>query len=170
MLKKINAGLGLFTVVVLLAHIGVGFQSLKGVTLPVTEVMPILTMVLVILHALLSMMILMFVHEGNSAAYPKLNLSTIVQRASGILLVVPLVISHTKVYSDPGTYTLLHGISEIAFFILAFAHIGVSVPKALVTLGALKKEKTVKIVSIISAVAALGLTVDGVALAVRTLF
>lgn len=170
MLKKINAILGLFTILVLIVHIGVGFQTLEGKSLPIGEAMPVVTMVLVIAHGVLSMLIMTLVHEGNDMRYRKQNASTIVQRVSGILLLVPLFVSHSKIYESAEMQTALYGILEISFFVLVAAHIATSLPKALVTLGALKNEKAHKVVSIVSVVACLALAADGIALAVRTTF
>lgn len=170
MLKKINAAFSLFTSLVLLAHIGIGFQVLNGGQNPLGEVMPIVIMVCVVAHAVMSMMILCFVHDANDIKYPKMNASTVVQRVSGVLLLIPLFLSHNKIYTTEAMQTPLYGICEIAFFVLVAAHLATSLPKALVTLGALRSERAVKVASILFAVAAAALAVDGILLAVRTAF
>lgn len=157
MLKKINAGLSLFTVIVLIAHMCVAMQAINGIILPVTDVMPVAVMILMIIHVLISMAIMAFAHDGHKTKYPGKNIATIIQRASGVLMLIPLFVTHTRYFSEFRLNQTLFFILEIFFFILVFAHIVISVPRACITLGLLKNEKAVKICGIITLILSVAL-------------
>lgn len=170
MLKKINAGLSLFTVIVLIAHMCVSMQAMNGTILPVTDIMPIAVMILMIIHAVLSMAIMFFAHDGHKVKYPHKNISTIIQRASGVLMLIPLFVSHTRYISEFRMNHILFFILEIVFFIMVFAHVATSVPKAFITLGILKSEKAVKICSIISIIVSATLVVVSILAYAKVMF
>ena len=106
----------------------------------------------VVLHAVLSMIIMVTLHKGNKGhkgkQYPKLNVPTIVQRISGILLILFswLHIAGTIGIMQPPQ--VVHAIVPPLFFLLVMAHVAVSTSKALITLG-IGNAKVVKIVDII---------------------
>lgn len=159
MLKKINAGLSLFTVIVLVAHMCIAMQAMNGNIIPVTGIMPIAIMILMIIHALLSMAIMFFAHDGHKVKYPSKNISTIIQRSTGVLMMIPLFLTHTRYFSAYHLNKNVFFILESLFFILVFTHIAISAPKACITLGILKNEKAVKICSIISIVVSVALVI-----------
>ena len=66
-------------------------------------------------------------------SYPQLNISTIVQRATGIgmLLLLGLHIAGAATHFQP---KILHSIMHPVFFAVSFLHIAVSVSKAMITL------------------------------------
>lgn len=152
LLKKINAGLSLVTCAVVLAHVGMGCRTLlTGWYDPVlSHYMPLLTMAAVLLHALLSVAIVLFAHDGSSPRHAKANLATILQRASGLLMIA-LVHVHVHAYDHVVARVRLSAaqragfaVGEAAFYACVFVHMAVSLPKALITLGLPRSERAVR--------------------------
>ena len=100
--------------------------------------MPKALMVVTALHAVLTILLAILGHKGAEKrkcnAYPQLNASTIVQRATGIgmLLLLGLHIAGAATHFQP---KILHSIMHPVFFAVSFLHIAVSVSKAIITLG-----------------------------------
>jgi hypothetical protein len=106
---------------------------------------------LMLLHAFISIDLAVSAHMNSEKceckSYPKMNLSTIVQRASGILLLVftGLHIAGTVGYMKPPK--IVHAIVPPLFFAIALIHTAVSTAKALITLG-IGNARVIKIVDI----------------------
>ena len=113
--------------------------------------MPIALMVTTALHAVLSILLVIFGRKGaekrKCKSYPKMNSSNIMQRVTGIgmLLLLGLHIAGAANHFQP---KILHTIMHPLFFGVCSMHIAVSVSKAMITLG-IGNAKTVKIVDII---------------------
>jgi hypothetical protein len=92
-----------------------------------------------IIHALITADLIFSSHEGNKKnkgrLYPKLNVSTVVQRISGALLVIFtwLHIAGTIGVMQPPQ--VVHAIVPPVFFTIVMAHVAVSTSKAFITLG-----------------------------------
>ena len=141
-LKKANAILGLLTMAILLIH--AGYQVIAYVLFlydpMVTRILAWATAGVCSLHAVLGMSIVMFRHDGSTAAqYPEANLRTVIQRASAIGMLVMLVL-HVKAYDilKSGTPGLIFAeLVQVLFFSCVFAHIATSFTNAFITLGVL---------------------------------
>ena len=99
-LKKINAALGLLSIVAMLLHIGYTVFAYLAFyynpTLKLLTAVPF--MVLVCLHAVCGMLTVFLQADGTRLdLYPKKNLRTILQRASAALM-LPLLILHINPY------------------------------------------------------------------------
>ena len=159
-LKKANAILGLFAILILLAH--AGYQTVAYIMFIynplVTRLLGWITVAVVSAHAILGMSMLAFAHDGGSVAYPGINRRTILQRASAIGIMVMLVL-HIKAYDilSSGTPGLIAAeLIQLLFFSFIFIHIGTSFTNAYVTLGLLydmdRKNKIDRTVWVICAV------------------
>lgn len=151
-LRKINASLSLVTTVLFLNHaisLSIWMLYRCGIQKSVIN-MPKALMVVTALHAVLSILLAILGHKGAEKrkcnSYPKMNASTIVQRATGIgmLLLLGLHIAGAATHFQP---KILHSIMHPVFFAVSFLHIAVSVSKAMITLG-IGNAKAVKIVDI----------------------
>ncbi|MCR5101381.1 MAG: hypothetical protein K6B41_08505 [Butyrivibrio sp.] len=146
-LKKINAALGLLSIVFMLLHIG--YTVFSYITFFYNPLLKMLFavpfMVLVCLHAVCGMLTVFMQTDGSRMdLYPKLNLKTIFQRMSAALI-FPLLILHINTFSllqacaERGLtfFIILLFISEILFFATVLMHVSISLTKGLITLGIL---------------------------------
>ena len=141
LLRKINAGISLLTTAVLLFHAGsiavwmLSRGSVGRVLTPFSWVL----VGLALIHAFVSIdAVVSGLMSGDGhkhKAYPKMNRSTVVQRASGVLMLLfaALHIAGAMGFMHPPK--IVHGIVPPLFFILVMAHTAVSASKALITLG-----------------------------------
>ena len=153
LLRKINAGLSLLSTFLLMDHAifnAVWMLSMGSIAKNMNS-MPWILFGVMVLHAFIS---IDFAISGivNSSGhkykkYVKLNISTIVQRISGFLLMILtlLHIAGTMGYIHPPK--IVHAINPPLFFAIALTHAAVSTSKALVTLG-IGNAKFVKIADI----------------------
>ncbi|MCQ2770876.1 MAG: hypothetical protein MJ236_03655 [Clostridia bacterium] len=163
-LKKINAALGMVSTLLFIEHLVSG--SILVITDSLEKNVPIPAIVLAVLlgiHAILSICMITINTDATAIKYPSSNAETIVQRVSGFLLLI-IMFGHIMTAINLGASK---GVS-IAFAILLSltaicggAHFGVSVPRALMTLGAVKSEKAFKRVHVVST--ALEIVLDVVA-------
>ncbi len=146
-LKKINASLGLLSIVFMLLHIGYTvFSYITFYYNPFLKmVFAVPFMVLVCLHAICGMLTVFMQADGTRMdLYPKQNLKTILQRVSAALI-FPLLILHINTFSllkataERGLifFIILLFISEMLFFATVLIHVSISLTKGLVTLGIL---------------------------------
>ena len=146
-MKKINAALGLLSIVAMLVHIG--YTVFAYLTFYYNESLKILTaipfMVLVCLHAVCGMLTVFLQADGTRLdLYPKQNLRTILQRASAALI-LPLMILHINTYgllastaeAEQWLWFALLMLSQPLFYGVALTHVAVSVTRGLITLGLL---------------------------------
>lgn len=139
-LRKINAGLSLLTTVMLMGHAifnAVWMLSRGGITKNANS-MPWILFVLMLLHAIISIAFAILGHKGaekrKTKSYPEMNKATIIQRASGILLIL-FTIFHIAGAANHFQPKILHAILHPLFFAVALAHCAVSGDKAFITLG-----------------------------------
>lgn len=141
-LRKLNAALSLVTTVLLLAHaitVAVWMFS-RGKIIPWGgHTLPKVLIGVTIAHALVSLILMVIAikdkKEKKGRMYPKLNVPTMVQRISGVLLIV---FTWLHVAGAVGIITLpqvIHAIIPPLFFLMVMSHIAVSGSKAFITLG-----------------------------------
>lgn len=146
-LKKINAALGLLSIVAMLLHIGYTvFAYLAFYYNPTLKLLTAIPfMVLACLHAVCGMLAVFIQADGTRLdLYPKQNLRTILQRASAAMI-LPLLILHINTYgllkssSDAGHWLwfALLMLGQPLFYGVALTHVAVSVTRGLITLGLL---------------------------------
>ena len=165
-LKKINATLGLLSIVLILLH--VGYSVVTYLTFYYNPVLKLVFavpfIVVVCLHAICGMLIVSTMRDGSRAdLYPVQNQRTILQRASAALI-FPLLILHIKTFSlmqasaEHGhkAYIVLLMLAEILFFAVVITHGAVSFTNGLITLGLLSdrelQKKIDKVVYVIGAI------------------
>lgn len=152
-LRKINAGLSLLTSILFLDHaIFLSVWMLSRCSIEKSaENMPRVLAVVAAAHAALSILLAFLGHKGaekrRCKAYPKMNISTNVQRASGILMIL-LFGMHVAGAANHFQPKMLHAILHPLFFALSLAHIAVSSGKAMITLG-IGNARAVRVVDII---------------------
>ena len=153
LLRKINAGLALLTTILLLDHaifLSVWMLSRGSITKSET-VMPWILMVLMVIHALISIDLGISAHSNiekvECKKYSKLNLGTMVQRMSGIFMIILLVL-HIIGASNHYQPKILHAVFHPIFFGLVLAHVAVSTSKSLIALG-IGNAKIVKVVDVV---------------------
>ena len=141
-LRKTNAILSLITTILLLGHaISIASWMLsRGKIIPFGgHTLPRVLVLFFVAHAIVSIILMISAHKGEknnkSKSYPKLNVPTMVQRISGVLLIVFtfLHIAGAKGIITPPQF--VHSVVPTLFFILVMAHIVVSCSKAFITLG-----------------------------------
>ena len=157
-IKKLNANLSLLTLLLLLIH--EGYQLYAYITFYYN---PILTMVLgyavagcFIMHAILSAICVFALHDSKSIAYKKLNIRTVLQRVSAVMLFLLLpihILSFPLLQSSAGGtgYILVEAV-QIIFYAALSCHISMSFINALITLGTLsdmKKKRKIDIIVLV---------------------
>lgn len=139
--RKINAGLSLLTTFLLLDH--ALFNSIRmlsgGRVATSFNYAPWILTVLMAIHAFISIDLAISSHLNGEKCkcknYPKMNAPTIVQRVSGVLLILftALHIAGAAKYMVPPA--VVHAILPPLFFAVALAHAAISTSKAFITLG-----------------------------------
>ena len=141
-LRKINAILSLITTILLLGHaISIASWMLsRGKIIPFGgHALPRILMVAFVAHALVSIIIMILAHKrekkNKGKSYPKLNAPTMIQRISGVLLILFtfLHVAGAKGIITPPPF--IHAVIPTVFFIMVMAHISISASKAFITLG-----------------------------------
>lgn len=164
-LRKANAYISLATTILLLYHAGfcsVWMLSRCKIENPKTPI-SIILVALMVVHAVLSIIMAFLGHKGAEKRkcneYPKLNVSTYVQRISGImmLLLLGFHIAGAANYYRP---KILHAIVHPIFFMVALAHVSVSASKAFITLG-IGNAKAIKILDMFMKIICLIIFVAG---------
>lgn len=144
-LRKINAALGLLSIVAMLLHIGYTvFAYLAFYYNPDLKVLTAVPfMVLACLHAVCGMLAVFLQSDGTRLdMYPRQNVRTILQRISAALM-LPLLILHINtlglLQSTAGAgqwlWFALLMLSQPLFYATALTHIATSVTRAFITLG-----------------------------------
>lgn len=169
--KKINAVLALLITLLLVDHtIACGTHLL---THDFSSSMPMPSyalMVLVIIHAIVSIFFVFVRHDSKFVKYTKQNVRTIIQRDSGFLMLIAIGFHVYSATAMPNvSFTLLY-IAHLAVVLFSMLHTAVSVPNALITLGIITSEKKYKITSIICSVICFLLFVYGAAGSVMEVF
>ena len=165
-LKKINAAVSLLTIAAIFIH--VGYVAFSYLTFGIDPKLKIITsrplMTLACLHAILAMCIVFFSSDGTKLdKYAKLNVETVLQRATA-MLILPFLVLHINAFdllkscAESGKWFgfVLLMIFQPVFYATLFTHVGVSFSRALVTLGRLSslesKKKVDLVIRIICAV------------------
>ena len=135
-LKKINAVIALATAILLALHntLNARMMLLKRVDESPT-VLAYCLIGLFLVHVLVSLFMLLFRHERSKRHYANVGKGWLLQRITAIAM-IPLVLFHGFVRAGQFGIGLIP-ILVVHFFImlLAYIHIPLSVPNALVTLG-----------------------------------
>ena len=153
-LRKINAVVSLLTTALILLH-AIVFSIFMLTKCRVADALWILSYAMigvVVAHAFISIVLAISAHadtgKRTAKSYPKMNVPTIVQRASGMLM-IPATVLHilgaTGIMVPPKA---VHAIVPPLFFALVLAHTAISTSKALITLG-IGNAKLIKIVDIV---------------------
>ena len=154
LLRKINAIISLLTTLFLLDH--AIFASVRILSKgKIEQSAPIAPWILAGLMAAHAFICIYFAFEANmeggkgkGKSYPKMNLTTVFQRVSGILLIVFTLLHIAGASGAMHTPHIVHTFVSPIFFTVALAHTAVSTEKALITLG-IGTAKVVKAVGII---------------------
>jgi hypothetical protein len=166
LLRRINAVISLLLSFLLIFHAGtlsVWMLSRCSIAKP-ADFFSFILMPLIVVHIVLSLIPAILAHKGTekhpSKSYPKMNLPTVIQRATGILMIVllPFHLTGAASHYQP---KMLHAVLHPLFFAVIMAHTSISVSKALITLG-IGGAKTVKIVNVIMRVLCMAVLVMGV--------
>ena len=156
--KKWNARLSLLTLLLLVMH--EGYQLYAYVTFyynpTLSKVSGFATAGCFVLHAILSMICVFGMHDAKNVAYKKLNIRTVLQRVSAvlILLLLPLhIFSFSLMKSSVGGigYVLVEA-AQILFYAMLSCHVATSFSNALITLGRLSDIKKKRIIDVIVSV------------------
>ena len=140
-LRKLNAGFSLLTTVLLLSHaiFNAAWMLSRGSFVKPAIPLPRLMFVVMMLHAILSIVLAILGHKGAEKrkcnGYANLNRLTYIQRVSGvslILLTVLHILGTVGVLVPPRA---VHAILPPLFFTVAMLHTAISGGKALITLG-----------------------------------
>lgn len=150
--KKLNAVCTWILMPALLVHIvtTLAFLLTGWFDMKLFVIVPRIVGVVCIMHVCISMYIVFFKHDGaNIGGYGKLNQRTIVQRASGIMILL-LVHPHVKLFSSflyenlplPTPRKIVIFIVEMLFFGAIYTHLECSFSRSLITMGLIRSEKT----------------------------
>ena len=155
-LKKANACISLLLVVLFLAHSV--YELIACLLLyndPVTiRVFGLTVASFVSVHAVLSAISYFKNHDSKTIAYPKLNIRTMLQRISAVLILLLLPL-HMRtagmvIPNDISTASVILEAVQVVFFGLLYLHIAVSFSRALITLGWITEERTKKRIDLIA--------------------
>lgn len=154
-IKKWNARLSLLTLVLLLIH--EGYQLYAYITFyynpTLSKVSGYATAGCFVLHAILSMICVFGLHDAKNVAYKKLNIRTVMQRVSAVLILVLLplhIFSFSLLRISVGGigYVLVEA-AQILFYVMLTCHVVLSFSNALITLGRLSDMKKKRIIDVI---------------------
>lgn len=154
-LRKINSYLSLATAASFIFHASLMCLLLSG-AIPYRPWYPMvggLLLILLVGHAALSMFIFFMNMEENKAIknYWKSNIATVVQRTLAILMLFMAFI-HMQTGAKLWVF-------QIVYIAVASGHIGLSVPRALLSSGVVKSETAYKRLQLISVVFGIAITV-----------
>lgn len=153
--KKWNARLSLLTLLLLVMH--EGYQLYAYITFyynpTLSKVSGFAAAGCFVLHAILSMICVFGMHDSKTVTYKKLNIRTVLQRVSAVLvlLLLPLhIFSFSLLKSTAGGVGyILTEAAQILFYAMLSCHIALSFSSALITLGRLSDIKKKRIIDIV---------------------
>ena len=151
--RKINAGVSLLTTLMLLVHaIILSVYMLSGDrTFRPAALMSWILMGLMIAHALISIDLVISTYaeagKNKGKSYPKMNVPTVIQRVSGVLMVPATVLHIAGAIGAMVPPKMVHALVPPLFFAMVLVHTALSTSKALITLG-IGNAKFIKIVDI----------------------
>ena len=157
-IKKWNARLSLLTVVLFLIH--EGYHLYAYTTMYYNPILSKVTGYALAgalgLHVILSIISVFVLHDAKKVNYKKLNIKTVIQRVSAVLIVLLLpihILSFGLLQSSVGGIGyILTEIAQILFYAALCCHIAVSFSNALITLGYLTEMRRKRIIDIVAAV------------------
>lgn len=153
-LRKLNAWISLATTVLLLNHaiFNAAWMLSRGSISKSANSMPWTLFGLMMIHAIISIILAVLGHKGaekkNTNSYPKMNKATIVQRASGVSLILFTILHISGTAGGMKPPKIIHAILPPLFFAIALMHVAVSGSKAFITLG-IGNSKFIKISDIV---------------------
>lgn len=153
--KKWNARLSLLTVALLLIH--EGYQLYAYISFyynpTLTAVSGFALAGCLILHAVLSAICVFVLHDSKAVAYIRLNIRTVFQRVSAVLIILLLpvhIFSFSLLESTVGGagYVLTEA-AQIIYYAALSCHVALSFSNALITLGRLSDIRKKHIIDVI---------------------
>ena len=154
MLRKINAVISMLITILLMYHAifnAMRMLSMGAIQSAVSNISWVLFWTMMV-HAVISLALAVLGHKGAEKrkcnTYSKLNVSTNIQRASGVLLIVFTILHVLGTIGVMQPPPLVHAILPPLFFTLALMHVAVSGSKAFITLG-IGNAKFVKIADVV---------------------
>ncbi|MBR5478758.1 MAG: hypothetical protein IKU84_01110 [Clostridia bacterium] len=140
-LRKINAVLGFFATVLLMGHaVSHAIWMISRVSIiKMAESVPWIMTGLVALHAIISIILAVLGHKGAEKGeyknYPQMNKTTIIQRASGVSLILLIALHVAESVGILQPPPLVFAMLPPIFFAIALMHTAISTSKAFITLG-----------------------------------
>lgn len=140
-LRKINAVFSLIATIFLFAHaISLAAWMLSQGVIPKMPGFASRAMTVVfVIHAIISIALIISTNKGRKKSagnhYFKLNRATLVQRISGVLMII---FTWLHIAGTIGIMTpppVIHAIVPTLFFTIVMAHVAISTSKAFITLG-----------------------------------
>lgn len=156
--KKLNARLSLLTIFFLLIH--EGYQLYAFITFYYNPALSmasgISVAVCLVLHVILSVISVISLHDSKTVVYKRLNIRTVIQRISGVLLLVLLplhifTMPLLKLSVGGAGYVLTEAVG-IIFYAAVSCHAALSFSNALITLGLLSDIKKKRVIDIVALV------------------
>lgn len=153
-LRKINAVLSLLTTVMLMNHaiFHAVWMLSRGSIEKSANSMPWILFVLMLLHAIISIIFAILGHKGAEKrkvkSYTQMNKTTIIQRASGVSLILFTVLHISGTAGGLKPPGIIHTILPPLFFAIALMHTAISTSKAFITLG-IGNAKLIKLLDIV---------------------
>ena len=153
-LRKLNAWISLATTFLLFDH--AIFHAIwmlsRGSVEKSANSMPWILFMLMMLHAIISIVLAILGHKGSekckTKSYPKMNKATIFQRVSGVLLILFSILHILGATGGIKPHIIIYAIFQPVFFAIALMHVAVSGSKAFITLG-IGNVRFIKIVDVI---------------------
>jgi succinate dehydrogenase hydrophobic anchor subunit len=150
LVKKTNSVISLILIILLMLHVGTTLcYLLTGwFEFDLFTKLPRILGAVCMAHIAFSCIAVFFLNNGSQIIkYGKMNMRTIVQRVSGLVILLSLHF-HIKSFEDflfnhePLTYQgkIVVFVIEMLFFAVVFAHVGVSFSRALISLGCIRSE------------------------------
>jgi hypothetical protein len=152
-LRKLNAVFSLICTILILDHsifLSIWMVTRGGIE-KTENPLPRILVICMILHAVISITLGILGHKNAEKrkcnTYAKENRQTIIQRISGILIII-LIVFHIAGAINHFQPKILHAIIHPVFFIVVLAHVAVSTSKAFITLG-IGNARAIKIIDIV---------------------
>ena len=156
--KKWNARLSLLTFALLLIH--EAYQLYAYITFYYNPTLSAVSGYAVagcmVMHGILSAVCVFVLHDSKSIAYKKLNIRTLIQRVTAVMIILLLPVHIfsfmlLQVSAGSGWYIAAE-ITQIIFYAALSCHIALSLSNAIITLGWLSDIKKKRIIDISAAV------------------
>lgn len=157
-MKKVNAVIGLFSIVMLICHTMImSYSMMTGwYNYRICKMLSRGTATFMIIHIALTLFMIIFIHEKNVLFNVKYNLRVLVQRISAVLIFLMFYIHMTAFkFIVNGNVPDLNEkivliVTEILFFAGVFSHAAVSFSRACISLGFISDKKHLNYIDIIA--------------------